>query len=334
MAGSLAPESAPHRGPDSVGGRVRPARRLLRTLGLRLVQIVALLFVISTVLFFLLRLAGDPARILAGENATPELLASIRSRYGLDGSLLTQYAVFVGQLVRLDFGASLANGQPALATVLAQLPATLQLAAYAVTLTALIAIPVGAWIGARPRTVARRSVSTLVSIAQGIPGFVVGLLLIQVFSVQLGWLPSVAGNGSGSWILPTATLAAFLVPQMVRVVAASTGEEMRQDYVRTAVACGARPSTLLVRHALPNALLATTALLGSQFAFLLSGALLTEYIFAWPGLGQLLVFSVTNLDFPIVQAAVFAVALLVFVVNAVMDVVFSAADPRVRRRGA
>lgn len=338
MTTSTTPTTAPAPAPpiqaSPVGGRGRLAVRIVRTVGPRLVQLVVLLFVISTVLFFLLRLGGDPARILAGENATPQVLDTIRAHYGLDGSLLSQYVTFVGQLVRLDFGSSLTAGQPALGMVLDHLPATLELALYAVVLTSVVAIPLGTWIGARPATPARRSVSVLVSIAQGIPGFVVGLLLIQVFSVELGWLPSVAGNGPTSAVLPALTLAAFLIPQMVRVVAASTGEAMRQDYVRTAMANGARRWTLLTRHALPNALLGTTALLGSQFAFLLSGALLTEYIFAWPGMGQLLVFSVTNLDFPVVQASVFVVALLVFVINTIMDVVFATADPRIRRRSA
>jgi len=135
-------------------------------------------------------------------------------------------------------------------------------------------------------------------------------------------------------ILPALTLASFQVPKMVRVTAASVAEAGRADYILTATANGASPSTVVLRHALPNALLAVTAMLGAQFAFLLSGTLITEYLFNWPGLGLLMVNSVQRLDFPVVQAAVFVTAVMVFVVNVVMDIVFELADPRLRRSGA
>ncbi len=309
-------------------------RSLLVSLGTRLAQLASLLLVVSTVLFFLLRLSGDVARILAGENADEQTIDAVREQYGLDRHLLLQYAVFIGQLVRLDFGRSLYSGQDAMSLVLGQVSATLQLAAAAVTVSALVAIPLGAWLGARPGGRARGLASVLISGLQGIPGFVVGLLLIQVFAVWWRLVPSIASSDWRSHILPVLTLAAFLVPQLVRVLAAGTGEVMRQDYVRTAVANGASHGIVLVRHAVPNALLGVTALLGSQFAFLMSGALLTEYIFAWPGLGLLLINAVTQLDFPVVQATVFVVALLVFGVNLVMDLVFELVDPRLRRRTA
>jgi peptide/nickel transport system permease protein len=170
-----------------------------------------------------------------------------------------------------------------------------------------------------------------VSVAQGTPAYVIGLLLIQIFSVWLGWLPSIAGTGTWAWVLPVATLSFALAPNLIRVVAASVEDTTRQDYYRTAKANGAAPNVLLIKHSLPNALLSTTSLLGAQFAFLLSGALITEYIFAWPGLGLILVQSITNLDFPTIQATVFVVAYLVFVVNLVMDQIFRIADPRLRR---
>lgn len=315
--------------PPSTGGGV--AGRVLRTLGPRLVQLVALLIAVSTVLFFLLRLSGDPARVLAGEDSSPEALAQVKHQYGLDRPLLLQYVTFIGNLFRLHFGDSLSSGQNALGMVLGQLPATLELAALAILVNVLIAIPLGCWLGARPRRPARRVVSWATSIAQGIPAYVVGLLLVQIFAVWLGVLPSVAGRGGLDWLLPTLTLAAFLVPKLIRVTAASVTESMGQDYVRTAAAAGARPGTLLARHALPNALLSTSALLGTQFAFLLSGSMITEFLFSWPGLGLLLVNSVTHLDFPVVQASVCVVALLVFAVNVLMDGLFQIADPRLRK---
>lgn len=317
-----------------VAGRTSLLRGLLTALGVRLAQLVALLLVISTVLFFLIRLSGDVARILAGENATPETIELVREQYGLDRPVIVQYFIFLGQLAQLDFGSSLYSGQDALSLVLQRIPATLQLAAVAVIAAAIIAIPVGSWLGAKPSGGGRGLATVLISCLQGIPGFVVGLLLIQVFAVWFGLLPSIAGSGWQSMILPTLTLAAFLVPQLIRVLAAGTGEVMRQDYVRTAVANGASSGTVLLRHVLPNALLGMAALLGSQFAFLMSGAMLTEYIFAWPGLGLQLINSVTTLDFPVIQATVFVVAVLVFLVNVVMDLVFRLLDPRLRRRTA
>lgn len=334
MSAMAGPAQLASPSPDTAA-RARPAMRLLaRRLLNRVAQLVILLFVISSVLFVLLRLTGDPAVTIAGENATPDTLAAVRQQYGLDGSQLHQYLTFIGNLVHLDFGSSLATGQDALGMVGAQLPATLRLALAAIVLNALIAIPLGAWLGSRRRGVARESASFLVTIAQGIPGYVVGLLLIQVFAVWLHVLPSVANGGFTSMILPALTLASFQVPKMVRVTAASVAEASRADYILTATANGASPGTVVLRHALPNALLTVTAMLGAQFAFLLSGTLITEYLFNWPGLGLLMVNSVQRLDFPVVQAAVFVTAVMVFVVNVVMDIVFELADPRLRRSGA
>jgi peptide/nickel transport system permease protein len=194
-----------------------------------------------------------------------------------------------------------------------------------------VAICLGTWLGARAHTPGRRVGSVFVFIGQGIPAYVIGLVLIQVFAVELGLLPSVGAAGPASWVLPSVTLAAFLAPQLVRVVAARVGETMAEDYIRTARASGAGGVALLARHALPNALLATVAMVGTQFAYLMSGALITEVIFGWPGLGRLLVESVRNLDFPVVQAAVFVVAVMVFLINTILDTAFRLIDPRLRR---
>ncbi len=307
------------------------ARRAWAVVWPRVVQLAVLLWAISTILFILLRASGNPAVVLAGEDASPEMIAQIEAQYGLDRPVIIQYLIFIGGILRLDFGTSLTSGRSALESVFAALPATLQLAGLAIVVNTLLAIPIGAWLGARPDRPERRVVSGVVSVAQGIPAYVVGLMLIQIFTVQLGLLPSVANASPASSVLPTLTLAFFMMPQLIRVVAASVGEATRQDYVRTALANGAAPRTLLARHALPNGLLATTAMLGAQFAFLLSGSVLTEFIFAWPGLGLLLVDSVTNLNFPVVQAAIFVVATLVFLVNALLDLVFQFADPRLRK---
>jgi peptide/nickel transport system permease protein len=304
----------------------------LKPLLTRGAELLALLFGITTLLFFLLRVSGDPATIIAGEQATPELLAEIRAAYGFDQPVWVQYLLYMGAVLRLEFGRSIANDLPALLMVTERLGPTLLLAGLALVMNLLVAVPLGAWLGMRPDAPERRVVSGAVFVAQGIPGYVAGLLLIQLFAVRLGWLPSIGADDPRAWILPSATLAAFLAPKLTRVLAANVAEALREDHIRTARAHGAPPLVILLRHALPNALLGATALVGTQFAFLISGALTTEVIFAWPGLGQLLVASVQVLDFPVVQAAVFVIAVLVFAVNGVTDVLFRLIDPRLRGR--
>ena len=318
---------------DPVTGRVTlPGPRWFWAVARRAAQLAVVLLVISTVLFFLLRLSGDPAVVLAGEFADPEFLAQVRQRYGLDRGLLSQYTSFMARAVRLDFGTSVQAGTDALGRVLDRAPSTIQLAAMAVLVNTLVAVPLGAWIGARPNGRPQAVASGGLFVGQGVPGYVTGLLLIQVFAVELGWLPSIGNRGRWAWVLPVMTLAAFQIPRLTRVVASNVTEAMDEDYVRTARANGAGQREVVVRHAVPNAVLGATALIGGQFAFLLSGALITEVIFAWPGLGGLLVDSVRELDFPVVQAGVFVVAVLVFAVNLIVDVLLGLLDPRIRTR--
>ena len=298
----------------------------------RLRDLLILLLAVTTALFFMLRLAGDPAMMLAGADATPEQLAALRAQYGFDRPLVVQYFLYLWNLLQLDFGASLASGVPAMEKVMSMLPATLKLSGLAMAFTIVTAIPVGTWLGANPETVARRIVAAIVFILQGTPGFVVGLLLIQIFAVDLGWLPSMGHEEVSAWILPTISLGAFLVPKLARVVATNVTEALQEDYIRTARANGASEFEVLLSYALPNAMLGTTALIGTMFAFLVSGAVVTEIIFSWPGIGWLLIESTQNLDFPVVQAIALVITVLVFAINAGADVLFGVLDPRVRVR--
>jgi peptide/nickel transport system permease protein len=301
----------------------------------QLTRLAVLLFMVTTLLFFMLRLAGDPALVLAGNDATPEQLEAIRAQYGLDKPLVVQYFNYMGNLIQGDFGKSLASGERAMGKVLTMLPATLLIAGLAMATSICIAIPLGAWLGFKPERFDRRGVSGIIFVCQGVPGFVSALIFIQVFAVNLRWLPSLGmdyGNVK-TWILPSASLAWFLMPSLTRVVAANTAEAMREDYIRTARAGGAPGYSLLWRHALPNALLGAAALIGTQFAFLVGGAVITETIFAWPGIGWLLIESTQTLDFPVVQALAFCIAILVFTVNAVTDLSFQYLDPRLRTKG-
>lgn len=302
----------------------------LRAAAKQTLNLAVLILVVSTVLFFLLRLTGDPAAVLAGPDATAEQLAAIRRAYGLDQPLAVQFFSYIGQMLRGDFGRSLATSQPAIELVLASLPATLSLAGLALVLAFLAAVPLGAWIGAQKEGGGARVASALVFILQGTPGFVAGLLLIQLFAVELRWLPSMGLLGGTSYILPVVTLALFLMPKQTRLIAANVAGAYRQDYVRTARAIGAGKGAVLFRHVLPNALVGAIALLGAQAALLLSGAVVTETIFGWPGLGALLLTASQTLDFPVIQAIAVVTALLVFLANAAADLAVFAIDPRIR----
>jgi peptide/nickel transport system permease protein len=299
-------------------------------LAYRAAQLLALLLTVSTLLFVLLRLSADPAVVLAGEGASPAQVRAVAQAYGLDQPLWQQYAGFLGRAVRLSFGSSPVRHAAALDLVLGRLPATLALAGTAMALNLVVAVALGVWLGHRPERAERRAAFVLVLASQGVPAFVVGLLLIQLFAVTLRLLPSIGADRPASLVLPAVTLAWFLAPRVVRLTAGSVDAAMRQPWVRTARAMGATSRELLWRHVLPNSLLGTVALLGVQFAFLLSGSLVTESLFAWPGLGQLLVDSVRTVDFPVVEAAVFVIAILVFGANAIVDLLLPVLDPRLR----
>jgi peptide/nickel transport system permease protein len=300
----------------------------------RLGAFAVFLLGVTTLLFFLLQLTGDPAEVMVGDSGTPEQIEQVRAQYGFDRPLIEQYGRYLLRLAVLDFGTSFANDQPALNLVAERLGPTLLLTLLSIVVTLVLAVPLGAWLGSRPDAGLQQAGGALVYMAQGIPGFVAGLLLIQLFAVQLRWLPSIGHESVAAWILPTLTLASFLVPKLTRVIAANVTEALREDYIRTARANGSGLQSLVWRHALPNALLGATALVGTQFAFLISGAVITEVIFAWPGLGWLLVKSTTTLDFPVIQAAVFVIAVLVFAVNALTDLLFVRIDPRLRGQTA
>jgi peptide/nickel transport system permease protein len=322
-------------GPGTPAPELEPLWRYgLRQVARRLVQLLILILSISTLLFFLLRITGDPALVLLGDLSTEEDLERLREFYGLDRPLIVQYVLFMLQAMRLDFGQSLINLQDAMSLVLEKLPATMELALAAILLNVVVSLSVGAWLGYRPERPTRRAGLLTVLVSQGVPGFVIGLILIQIFAVELRWLPSIGNEGLKSLILPAITLASFLLPRAIRLTAANVDDAMRQDYVRTARAAGAKPVTVLWRHVLPNAMLGTLALIGVQFGFLLSGSLITETLFAWPGVGLQLIEAVRALDFPVVQATVAVVAVLVFAVTTLVDLLFPLIDPRLRSQRA
>lgn len=286
-----------------------------------------------TVLFFLIRLTGDPAVMIAGEGATPSQVAEIRTEYGFDKSLIEQYLIYVWKFLHLDLGKSLADGQAALPKALGAYPATLGLALMAIAVNIMISVPIGAWLGQSRGRVAK-VVRAVLTVMQGFPGFVFALLLVNIFAVGLEWLPSVGYGGPETWILPVASVVSFLAPKLIRVVEANTQAALRSNFVRTARSIGASESEILRRHVLPNALLGAVALIGSEIAFMLTGLVIIETIFAWPGVGWLLVQSTLNLDFPVVQAIAVLMVIVVFLSNAATEAVQSLLDPRRRPAAA
>ncbi len=312
----------------------RPASlRWARFAVLHLRDLLVLLVGLTTLLFFLLRLAGDPAVVIAGADASEEQLAEVRATYGLDRPVWQQYASYAWRLARFDLGESLISAEPALGAVLQVLPATLALAALGMAATLAVAVPLGAWLGSHWPTPARRATASILFFLQGVPGFVIALLLVQWLAIRLGMLPALGFGGPSTWLLPMLSLASFLAPRLARVIATNVAQAMSEDYIRTARANGAGPREVLFGYALPNALLGATALAGTQLAFLVSGVVVIEFIFAWPGIGWLLIESTRTLDFPVVQAIALVVGTLVFTLNTVVDALLLKLDPRLSASG-
>ena len=302
--------------------------RILRNALSRLFGLLVLLLALATLLFFLLQLTGDPVLVLAGSDASEAQIEAIRREYGFDQPLFAQYVAYMANLLQLDFGTSLASGEPAMMKVLAALPATLLLTALGMMLTLLIAIPVGCAVGIR-RGGGRLS-NMVLFVAQGVPGFVAALVLVQVFAISLDLLPAIGFGGPSTWILPAVSISAFLVPKLARIVAKNVELTLSAQFVRTARSYGIRGAPLLWRHIFPNAIVGAGAVIGAQFAFLISGVVVIESIFAWPGLGRLLVDATLELDFAVVQAATLTVAVLVFLVNVLTDATLDRVDVRLK----
>ncbi|MEV0971221.1 ABC transporter permease [Microtetraspora glauca] len=312
----------------------RTAPRVLRAGAVWLVRLVVTVLGVLTLLFFLLRLSGDPAAVLVGPGGSQEDIDRVRTELGLDLPLWTQYGTFLGDVARLDFGVSPHTGEPAISAVLARLPLTLQIVGATLALAVLIGVPLGMLAAARARHASARAVTAAASIAQAMPNFVLGLLLLLVFALWLGWLPSYGAESPLHAVLPTLTLAAFTVARVVRLVRAGLLEAIEQDFIRTVRAKGGGRLRALARHALPNAFPPVLAFLVVDSAYLLSSTVIVEQLYAYDGIGKQLVDAIFQRDYPIVQATVFVVAVLVVAVSAIGDVLGALVDPRVRREAA
>jgi peptide/nickel transport system permease protein len=304
---------------------------MLQYVAKRLLSTVPVLIGISLLLFFMLRiLPGDPAQVLAGQMATPEEVENIRHQLGLDRPIFTQYAFFLGRLVRFDLGRSARTQNPVSQEIWARLPNTMLLAIVAITLACLFGIPAGIISAVRPYSWLDYLVTSMALFGISMPVFWLGLMLVVLFSIILKWLPA---GGSGSWehvILPSVTLAAFVVAFIARMTRSSMLEVLSQDYTTTARSKGLKEQVIIVKHALKNALIPIITVVGLQFGLLLGGAVLTETVFAWPGLGRLIVDSILARDYPVIQGAILVFGLLYILVNLIVDLLYACVDPRIR----
>jgi peptide/nickel transport system permease protein len=285
---------------------------------------------VATVVFFLIRLIpGDPARAIAGETATEEQVERIRENLGLNLPLWEQYARFILNLVRGDLGTSTVTGNPVLADVATRLPSTFGLASVAL----LIGIVVGLSLGIVAALNRGKSVDVIVSAisvgGMSMPTYWLGLNLIVIFAIQLRWFPASGATAPLSIVLPSITLATLSVAVIARMTRSSMLEVLSQDFVRTAQAKGASPARVVLRHALPNAVPPILTVIGVQFGLMLGGAVLTETVFTWPGMGRLLVDSIFARDFPVVQCCVLIFSVGFIAVNLVVDLLYSVVDPRI-----
>lgn len=303
---------------------------MYRYLATRLLASVVTLLGTATVLFFLLQLSGDPASLLLPPEATREEIAAFRRARGFDDPILVQYLRFLGQLARGDLGDSLRYPQSALSLVLERLPVTLQLAVAAFAIALVVALPGGVIAALRPNSPLDLAARFCSLIGQGVPVFWIGLLLILGISVQLKLLPSSGAGTPAHLVLPALSLSVYTAASLFRMLRASLLEVLDAQYITTAHAKGLRERRVALRHALPNAILPTLTLAGMELGSLLGGAVVTETVFAWPGIGRLMVQAIAGRDFPVVQASVLVVSSFFLLINLVVDIAYALLDPRVR----
>jgi peptide/nickel transport system permease protein len=304
---------------------------MIRFLIRRLLLTIPVLVGVATLVFLLIHLVpGDPVQAMLGENASPEDVADLRARLGMDRPLYVQYASFMKGAATGDLGTSLRTRQPVAALIAERLPATFELAAAAMLAAVVIALPLGIVAAVRSGTAVDHVATTLALIGISIPNFWLGPLLAIIFSVSLGWLP-VSGRGTPAHlVLPAITLGAPLAAMLARMTRASVIEELGEPYVLAARARGASRTRAVLKHALRNSLIPIVTVVGLQVGAVLTGAVITETIFAWPGIGRLLIQSINARDYPAVQGCILLIAVTYVFVNVLVDVAYGFLDPRIR----
>ena len=296
----------------------------------RLWQAVLVLFGVSAVVFAILHLTGDPAALLLPPDATAEDIARFRKAMGFDDPWIVQYGRFLTGAIHGNFGESLRHGEPAMALVLERLPATFQLAGAGLLLALCLAVPAGIVSAVKRNTVIDYFSTVVALLGQAMPTFWLGIMLILVFSVHFNWLPSSGRGDLQHLVLPAVTLGLFTTARITRLTRSGMLEVLGQDYIRTARAKGVSEQPVVWKHALKNASIPIVTIVGIELGTLLGGSVITETIFAWPGVGRLSVQAIFNRDYPVVQAAVFILASTFVVVNFLVDLAYTWLDPRIR----
>lgn len=297
----------------------------------RLLLAIPTLFGVTLLVFSIVRmLPGDPAIAMAGVHATQEYVEQVRRTLGLDQPLYVQYGRFIAGLFRGDLGTSIRTGLPVATEVWSRLVPTIELTFVSLLLATALGVAVGVVSASKPYSIFDYMSMFGALLGLSIPVFWLGLMLMLLFSVKLGWLPAAGRGGIAYLILPSVTLAASSVALIARFTRSTMLEVLRAEYISTARAKGLRERTVILRHALRNALIPIITVIGLRFGALLSGAVLTETVFAWPGLGRLMVDSVSARDYPVIQGAVLVLALAMVIINLVVDLLYGVVNPRIR----
>jgi peptide/nickel transport system permease protein len=302
----------------------------------KLLQSIPVVWGVVTAVFILMAVVpGDPARLMAGQRGDPATIERIRHDLGLDLPLTQQYTKFIGELIRGDLGMSYRNNERVASAIKTRFVATIRLTVWAMLLAVAIGLTTGIISASRPNSAFDYGAMFVAVSGVSAPVFWVGLLLLLVFAYNLNWIPGI-GAGNGSWkylILPAVTLGVRPAAIIARLTRSCMLEVMSQDYIRTARAKGVKEGVVVIKHALKNAMIPVVTIIGTSVSDLLSGAVLTESIFAWPGLGRLAVEALVNRDFPMIRGVVIVMALTFLVANLIVDISYGFFDPRVRYEG-
>ena len=307
---------------------------MLRYLSIRLLRALITIALVVTFAFVVLRMSGDPALIIMGPEAPPEVIAAFRKAWGLDQPIWLQYVHYFGAIAEGELGRSMRDGRPAIDLVLERVPATLALTIPALLIKIGIGVPSGIYAALHRGSVIDRTVMALAVVGFTVPSFVLGLVLVLIFAVKLGWLPS---GGQDSWrhaILPIITLGVGGAAILARFTRSAMLDVLGQPYIRTASAKGLAWARVVSGHALPNAAIPTVTIVGFMVGSLIAGAVVVESVFSWPGVGRLLVVAVANRDLAVVQCILLLVAATMVVSNLIVDFLYGFLDPRLRTGAA
>lgn len=305
---------------------------MVKYIAKRVLMMIPVLLGVILLVFFIMNLAsGNAVLLILGENATEEAVAVKTRELGLDQPILVRYAAYVADLVQGDMGTSYFSSRSVAEEVLSRFPATLKLAVVSAIISTLLAIPLGIFAAVRQNTLFDNFSMILSLVGNSMPAFWLALMLMMLFAEKLGWLPAQGmNNGWRSYVLPAVSIGFINMAAIARTTRSTMLETVRQDYIRTARAKGVDEEAVVMDHAFPNALIPTITVIGVQFGNLLGGAILVETVFAWPGLGRLMVQSVNNRDVPLVLGCIVILSISYSVVNLLVDLVYGFVDPRVR----